>query len=91
VSELSVLVLRPDPLGSVEQIHREELDGGDKERPGTLPKIMLEQTDSGIKQLQGAGMVFGAASLDQTCSLPPSTKSSIPVGWPTGKRPWKRF
>ena len=52
---LSVLGLRRDPHGSVKQIHHEELEDGDKERPSAFPKIMLKQTDSGIQQLHGAG------------------------------------
>ena len=47
--------LRRDPQGSVKQIHHEELETGDKERPSAFPKIMLKQTDSGIQQLHGAG------------------------------------
>ena len=47
--------LRRDPHGSVKQIHHEELEDGDKERPSEFPKIMLKQTDSGIQQLHGAG------------------------------------
>jgi hypothetical protein len=39
----------------VKQIHHEELEDGDKERPSASPKIMLKQTDSGIQQLHGAG------------------------------------
>jgi hypothetical protein len=39
----------------VKQIHHEELENGDKERPSAFPKIMLKQTDSGIQQLHGAG------------------------------------
>jgi hypothetical protein len=39
----------------VKQIHREELEDGDKERPSAFPKIMLKQADSGILQLHGAG------------------------------------
>jgi hypothetical protein len=34
----------------VKQIHHEELEDGDKERPSAFPKIMLKQTDSGIQQ-----------------------------------------
>ena len=52
---LSALGLRRDPHGSVKQIHHEELDDGDKERPSAFPKIMLKHTDSGIQQLHGAG------------------------------------
>ena len=51
---LAALGLRPDPHGSVMQIHHEELEGGEKERPSAFPKIMLKQTDSGIQQLHGA-------------------------------------
>jgi hypothetical protein len=54
-SLLSALGLRRDPHGSVKQIHHEELEDGDKERPSAFPKIMLKQTDSGIQQLDGAG------------------------------------
>ena len=46
---------RRDPHGFVKQIHHEELDDGDKERPSEFHKIMRKQTDSGIKQLHGAG------------------------------------
>src|SRR5258705_2126839 len=52
---LSALGLRRDPHGSVKQIHHEELEDGDKERPSGFPKILLKQTDSGIQQLHGAG------------------------------------
>ena len=52
---LSALGLRRDPHGSVKQIHHEELEDGDKERPSAFPKIMLKQTDSGIQQLHRAG------------------------------------
>jgi hypothetical protein len=52
---ISALGLRRDPHGSVKQIHHEELEDGDKERPSAFPKIMLKQTDSGIQQLHGAG------------------------------------
>src|SRR5712671_3440222 len=52
---LSALGLRRDPHGSVKQIHHEELENGDKERPSGFPKILLKQTDSGIQQLHGAG------------------------------------
>ena len=52
---LSVLGLRRDPHGSVKQIHHEELEDGDKERPDASLKIKLKQTDSGIQQLHGAG------------------------------------
>ena len=47
--------LRRDLHGSVKQIHHEELQDGDNERPSAFTKIMLKQTDSGIKQLHGAG------------------------------------
>jgi hypothetical protein len=46
---LSALGLRRDPNGSVKQIHHEELEDGDKERPSAFSKIMLQQTDSGIQ------------------------------------------
>ena len=52
---LFALGLWRDPHGSVKQIHHEELEDGDKERPGAFPRIMLKQTDSGIQQLHGAG------------------------------------
>jgi hypothetical protein len=52
---LSALGLRRDPHGSVKQIHHEELEDGDKERPSAFPNIMLKQTDPGIQQLHGAG------------------------------------
>src|SRR5271170_2437661 len=52
---LSALGLQRDPHGSVKQIHREELEDRDKERPSAFPKIMLQQTYSGIQQLHGAG------------------------------------
>jgi hypothetical protein len=52
---LSALGLRRDPHGSVKQIHHEELEDGDKERPSAFPKIMLKPADSGIQQLHGAG------------------------------------
>jgi hypothetical protein len=51
---LSALGLRRDPHGSVKQIHHEELEDGEKERPSAFPKIMLKQTDSGIQQLAAA-------------------------------------
>ena len=38
---LSALGLRRDPHGSVKQIHHEELEDGDKERPSAFSKIML--------------------------------------------------
>src|SRR5690349_25096458 len=47
--------LRRDPHGSAKQIHDKEVEVGDKERCSAFPKIMLEQTDSGIQQLHGAG------------------------------------
>jgi len=46
----SALGLRRDPHGSVKQIHNEELEDGDEERPSAFSKIMLKQTDSGIQQ-----------------------------------------
>src|ERR1700722_9645595 len=49
------LGLRRDPHGSVKQIHHQEMEEGDKERPSEFPKIMRKQTDSGIQQLHGAG------------------------------------
>src|ERR1700689_1253022 len=52
---LSVLDLRRDPHGSVKQIHHEELEDSNKERPSAFPEIMLKQTDSGIQQLHRAG------------------------------------
>ena len=52
---LSALGLGRNPHGSVKQIHNEELEDGDKERPSAFPKIMLKQTDPGIQQLRGAG------------------------------------
>src|SRR5712671_5623519 len=52
---LSARSLRRDPHGSVKQIHHEELEDGEKERPSAFPKIMLKQTDSGIQQLHGTG------------------------------------
>jgi hypothetical protein len=52
---LSALGSRRDPHESVKQIHHEELEDGDKERPSAFPKILLKQTDSGIQQLHGAG------------------------------------
>ena len=51
---LSALGLRRDPHGYVKQIHHEELEDGEKERPSPFPKIMLKQTDSGIQQLHAA-------------------------------------
>jgi len=42
-------------LGFVKQIHDEELEDSDKERPGALPRIMFIQTDSGIQQLHRPG------------------------------------
>src|SRR6266849_2796176 len=47
--------LRRGLHGSVKQIHHEELEDGDKERPSAFPKIMLKQTDSGVQKLHGAG------------------------------------
>ena len=52
---LSAFRLRRDPHRSVKQIHHEQLEDGDKERPSAFPKIMLKQTDSGVQQLHGAG------------------------------------
>ena len=46
---LSALGLRRDPHGYVKQIHHEELEDGEKERPSPFPKIMLKQTDSDIQ------------------------------------------
>jgi hypothetical protein len=46
---LSALGLRRDPHGYVKQIHHEELEDGEKERPSAFPKIMLKQTDSRIQ------------------------------------------
>src|SRR5277367_2421797 len=51
---LSALGLRRDLLGSVKQIHHEELEDREKERPCEFPQIMLKQTDSGIQQLAAA-------------------------------------
>jgi hypothetical protein len=33
----------------VKQIHHEQLEDGEKERPGAFPNIMLKQTDSRIQ------------------------------------------
>src|SRR5579862_1859150 len=44
-----------DLRGSMKQIHHEELEDSDRERPSAFPKIVLVQTDSGIQQLHGAG------------------------------------
>jgi hypothetical protein len=44
-----VIGLGRDPHGYVKQIHHEELDDGEKERPSAFPKITLKQTDSGIQ------------------------------------------
>src|ERR1700689_956260 len=52
---LSALDLRGNPHGFLKQIHHEELEDSDKERPSAFPRIMLEQTDSGIQQLHRAG------------------------------------
>ena len=52
---LSALGLSRDPLRSVKQIHHEELEDGDKERPSAFPNILLKQTDPGVQQLHGAG------------------------------------
>ena len=46
---LSALGLRRDPHGYVKQIHHEELEDGEKQRPSAFPKITLKQTDSGIQ------------------------------------------
>src|SRR5271168_1058597 len=46
---LSAFGLRRDPHGSMKQIHHEELEDGDKERPSPFPKVMLKQTDSDIQ------------------------------------------
>ena len=46
---LSAPGLRRDPHGCVKQIHHEELEDGEKERPSPFPKIMLKQTDSDIQ------------------------------------------
>jgi hypothetical protein len=46
---LSALGLRRDPHGYVKQIHHEELEDGEKERPSPFPKILLKQTDSDIQ------------------------------------------
>jgi hypothetical protein len=43
------LGLRRDPHGYVKQIHHEELEDGEKERPSPFPKITLKQTDSSIQ------------------------------------------
>jgi hypothetical protein len=45
----------PTLLGPDPEIHHEELEDGDKQRPSAFPKIMLKQTDSGIQQLHGTG------------------------------------
>src|SRR5260370_8871373 len=50
---LSALGLRRNPHGSVKQIHHEELEDSDKERPSPFPKIILKQTDSAIHQFHG--------------------------------------
>jgi hypothetical protein len=47
--------LRRNPRESVKQIHHEELEDGDKERPSAFPNILLKQTDPGVQQLHGAG------------------------------------
>jgi hypothetical protein len=52
---LSAIGLQLDPHRSVKQIHHEELEDGDQERPSAFPQILLKQTDSGIQQLDGAG------------------------------------
>ena len=46
---LSALGLRRDPHRCVKQVHYEELEDGEKERPSPFPKIMLKQTDSDIQ------------------------------------------
>jgi hypothetical protein len=46
---LSTPGLWRDPHGCVKQIHHEELEDGEKERPSPFPKIMLKQTDSDIQ------------------------------------------
>ena len=46
---LSALGLRREPHGYVKQIHHEELEDGEKERPSPFPKIILKQTDSDIQ------------------------------------------
>ena len=46
---LSAPGLRCGPHGCVKQIHHEELEDGEKERPSDFPKITLIQTDSGIQ------------------------------------------
>jgi hypothetical protein len=38
----------------VKQVHHEELENSDKERPSAFPRIVLKQTDSGIQQLHSA-------------------------------------
>jgi hypothetical protein len=38
-----------DPPASVKQIHHDELEDGNKERPSAFPGIMLKQTDSSIQ------------------------------------------
>ena len=43
------LGLRRDPHGYVKQIHHDELEDGEKERPSPFPKITLKQTDSSIQ------------------------------------------
>jgi hypothetical protein len=55
VSALSVRGLRRNPRESVKQIHHEELEDGDKERPSAFPNILLKQTDPGVQQLHCAG------------------------------------
>jgi hypothetical protein len=50
----SAFGLRRNPHGSIQPIHHEELEGGDKERPGAFPQITLIKTYSGVQQLHGA-------------------------------------
>ena len=38
----------------MKQIHHEELEDGEKERPSAFPKIMRKQANSGIQQLHDA-------------------------------------
>ena len=42
MAAVSALGLRRDPHGSMKQIHHEELEDGDQERPSAFPKIMLK-------------------------------------------------
>src|SRR5580704_12414718 len=48
---LTALALRGEPYGSLKQIHHEELEDSDKQRPRAFPGIVLVQSDSGIQQL----------------------------------------